>query len=172
MAVAKVARQDRIRHAGDRQGDRRRRLERAVAVAHRDRDTVSSAQGDSHVEVVIVAEVADRDRCRFLVGIGERGVALGPQTSHRRCPSERPSGATMSVTPLLVKSPAAIGVELPPWKSAGSPTVCEGSDVGVNDVMREYDPDPARLWTSRMSVPEATCWSIRGFRSAEDWPSL
>ena len=73
MAVAEFARHDGVRHAGDRQDDRRRRLERAVAAAQRDRDTVDSPEGDGHVEVVIVVEVADRDRRRLLVGVGEPG---------------------------------------------------------------------------------------------------
>ena len=42
--------------------DGRRRLERAVAVAQGDRDAIGTAEGDGHVEVVIVVEVADRDR--------------------------------------------------------------------------------------------------------------
>ena len=77
LAVAEIARDDRVGHAGDRQADRRRRLERAVAVAHGDRDAVGRAEGDGHVELVIVVEIADGDRRWTWAGSTSGGSAVG-----------------------------------------------------------------------------------------------
>ena len=51
-AVAQeVARHDRVGRAAGRQADRRRRLERAVAIAQGDRDAIRAGESDGHVEV-------------------------------------------------------------------------------------------------------------------------
>ena len=67
LAVAEVARHDRLGRTDDVQPDCRRRLERPGPVAQQDRDAVGRGQGDGHVEVVVAVEVADCDRRRVLV---------------------------------------------------------------------------------------------------------
>ena len=51
-------------------------------------------------------------------------------------------------------------------------TGCPGMELGVSEIVNAKPPDPVRLSTSRLSVPEPRCCSIRGSGLTADAPSL